>query len=107
MSLQLSLKQITAECGVAKMKMTTSKSLAMVLSQKGVDCPLCIRDEWMRRVLFTNEQRGEREMNRCIVAAATVMQPLYQTVVGKSHSKGLRVELLLIHIERSQLRGFK
>ncbi|PWA22447.1 hypothetical protein CCH79_00015423, partial [Gambusia affinis] len=66
-------------------------------------------------ILFTNEGRKEREIDRHIGAAFTVKQVLYRSVKVSGLSlryrvrssvirEGLRVEPLLLHIERSHLR---
>ncbi|XP_049899777.1 uncharacterized protein LOC126389867 [Epinephelus moara] len=156
------------------MRISTSKSEAMVLSRKRVDCPLQVKGEVLRQVeefkylgiLFTSEGRMEREIDRRIGAASAVMQALIRSVVVKRElsqkaklsiyrsiyapiltyghelwvvtermrsrvqaaemsflrraaglsfrdrvrssdiREGLRVEPLLLHIERSQLRWF-
>ncbi|MDF4285589.1 reverse transcriptase domain-containing protein, partial [Vibrio parahaemolyticus] len=63
--LQLSLGRFAAECEAAGMRISTSKSEAMVLSRKRVDCPLQVRGEVLPQVeefkylgiLFTSEGR--------------------------------------------------
>ena len=73
------------------MKISTSKSEAMVLDWKKVACSLQVRGELLPQlekfkylgVLFTSEGRLEREIDRQISAAATVMRSLYQSVVVK------------------------
>ncbi|MDF4304923.1 reverse transcriptase domain-containing protein, partial [Vibrio parahaemolyticus] len=68
--LQLSLRRFIAECEAAGMRISTSKSEAMVLSRKRVDCPLQVRGEVLPQVeefkylgvLFTSEGRMEREI---------------------------------------------
>ena len=50
--LQLSLHRFAAECEAARMKISTSKSEAMVLSQKKVKWLLQVRDEILLQVEF-------------------------------------------------------
>ena len=73
--LQLSLGQFAAECEAAGMKISTSKSEAMVLSRKRVDCPLQVggesflqveefkylrvREKWTRRLTNGLGQRQQ------------------------------------------------
>ena len=73
------------------MRISTSKSEAMVLSRKRVDCPLQVGGESLLQVeefkylgvLFTSEGKMEREIDRQIWAASAVMQTLKQSVVVK------------------------
>ncbi len=73
------------------MKVSTSKSEAMVLCRKKVDCSLWVGSELLPQVeefkylgvLFTSEGRMEREINRRIGAALAVTWALYRTVVVK------------------------
>ncbi|MDF4367610.1 hypothetical protein P3387_26150, partial [Vibrio parahaemolyticus] len=73
------------------MRISTSKSEAMVLSRKRVDCPLQVRGEVLPQVeefkylgiLFTSEGRMEREIDRRIGAASAVMRALNRSVVVK------------------------
>ena len=89
--LQLSLGRFAAECEAAGMKISTSKSEAMVLSRKRVDCPLQVGGESLLQVeefkylgvLFTSEGKMEREIDRRIGAASAVMRALRQSVVDK------------------------
>ena len=89
--LQLSLGRFAAECEAAGMKISTSKSEAMVLSRKRVGCPLRVGEEALPQVeefkylgiLFTSEGRMEREMDRRIGAASAVMRTLNRSVVVK------------------------
>uniref|UniRef100_A0A3B4FLA9 Reverse transcriptase domain-containing protein n=1 Tax=Pundamilia nyererei TaxID=303518 RepID=A0A3B4FLA9_9CICH len=48
--LQLALERFAAECEAAGMRISTSKSEAMVLSQKRVECPLRVGDEFLPQV---------------------------------------------------------
>uniref|UniRef100_A0AAZ1XTU1 C-type lectin domain-containing protein n=1 Tax=Oreochromis aureus TaxID=47969 RepID=A0AAZ1XTU1_OREAU len=76
---------------VVGMRTSTTKSEAMVLSQKRVECSLQVRDESLPQVealkyfgvLFTSDRRRKREIDRRIGAAAAVMQALYRSVVVK------------------------
>ncbi|KAA0706920.1 hypothetical protein E1301_Tti002240 [Triplophysa tibetana] len=73
------------------MRISTSKSEAMVLSRKRVACPLQVGVELLPQVeefkylgvLFTSEGRMEREIDRWIGAASAVMRSLYRSVVVK------------------------
>ena len=74
------------------MRISTSKSEAMVLSRKPMDCPLQVGNESLLQVgnefkylgvLFSSEGTMEREMGRRIGAAGAVLQSLYRTVVRK------------------------
>ncbi|XP_058616632.1 uncharacterized protein LOC131530397 [Onychostoma macrolepis] len=71
-----------AECEAAGMRISTSKSEAMVLSRKKVACPLQVGGEFLG-VLFTSEGRMEREIDRQIGAASVVMRWMYRSVVVK------------------------
>ena len=89
--LQHSLDRFAAECEAAGMRISTSKSEAMVLSRKQVDCPLRVGNASLPQVkefkylgvLFASEGTMEREMGRRIGAAGAVLQSLYRTVVTK------------------------
>ncbi|KAL1282365.1 hypothetical protein QQF64_001168 [Cirrhinus molitorella] len=73
------------------MKISTSKSKAMVLDRKKVACPLQVGGEFLVQVedfkylgvLFTSEGRLEREIDRRIGAAAAAMRFMYWSVVVK------------------------
>ena len=73
------------------MKIIVSKSEAMVLSRKPVDCTVRVGNEALPQVkefkylgvLFTSEGRAEKEISRRIGAAGAVLQSLYRTVVTK------------------------
>ncbi|KAI3366505.1 hypothetical protein L3Q82_000635 [Scortum barcoo] len=75
----------------AGMRISTSKSEARVLDRKRVACPLRVGGEVLPQmeefkylgVLFTSEGKMEREIDRRIGAASTVMQSVYRTVVVK------------------------
>ena len=89
--LQCALGRFAAECEAAGMKISSSKSEAMVLDRKKVACPLQVGGVSLPQVeefkylgvLFTSEGRMEREIDRRIGAASAVMQSLYRTVVVK------------------------
>ncbi len=89
--LQHVLGRFAAECEAAGMRISTSKSEAMVLDRKKVACPLRVGGELLPQVeefkylgvLFTSEGRMEREIDRRIGAAAAVMWSLYRSVVVK------------------------
>ncbi|KAI3363611.1 hypothetical protein L3Q82_001243 [Scortum barcoo] len=80
--LQPSVKQ-------AGMRISTSKSEAMVLDRKRVACPLRVGGEVLPQVeeylgvLFTSEGKMEREIDRRIGAESAVMRSVYRTVVVK------------------------
>ncbi|TWW62296.1 hypothetical protein D4764_04G0009430 [Takifugu flavidus] len=73
------------------MKISTSKSEAMVLNRKKVECLLRVKEEILPQVeefkylgvLFTSEGRMEREIDRRIGAASAVMRTLHRSVVVK------------------------
>ncbi|TWW62402.1 hypothetical protein D4764_04G0010490 [Takifugu flavidus] len=89
--LQLSLDRFAAACEAAGMRISTSKSEAMVLDRKKVECLLRVKEEILPQVeefkylgvLFTSEGRMEREVDRRIGAASTVMRTLHRSVVVK------------------------
>ncbi|KAI3377171.1 hypothetical protein L3Q82_009083 [Scortum barcoo] len=85
------LERFAAECEAAGMRISTSKSEAMVLDRKRVVCPLWVSGEVLPQVeefkylgvLFTSEGKMEREIDRRIGAASAVMRLVYRTVVVK------------------------
>ncbi|TWW73592.1 R2DM Retrovirus-related Pol polyprotein from type II retrotransposable element [Takifugu flavidus] len=89
--LQLSLDRFAAACEAAGMRISTSKSEAMVLDRKKVECLLRVKEEILPQVeefkylgvLFTSEGRMRREIDRRIVAASTIMRTLHRSVVVK------------------------
>ncbi|KAI3377606.1 hypothetical protein L3Q82_008432 [Scortum barcoo] len=103
--LQLSLGRFAAECEAAGMRISTSKSEAMVLSRERVDCPLRVGEEFLAqveefgwrklsvtpdvlratylRVLFTSEGKMEQEMDRGTGAASAVLRTLMLSIVVK------------------------
>ncbi|KAI3353681.1 hypothetical protein L3Q82_004834 [Scortum barcoo] len=80
--LQHVLERFAAECEAAGMRISTSKSEAMVLDRKRVACPLRVCGEVLPQVeefkylgvLFTSEGKMEREIDRRIGAASAVMR---------------------------------
>ncbi|KAK3537553.1 hypothetical protein QTP70_013786 [Hemibagrus guttatus] len=80
-----------AECEAAGMRVSTSKSEAMVLDRKKVACTLQVGGELLPQVeefkylgfLFMSEGRMDCEIDRWIGAAAAVMRSMYRSVVLK------------------------
>ncbi|KAK3518725.1 hypothetical protein QTP70_008916 [Hemibagrus guttatus] len=91
LDLQHALGRFAAECEAAGMRVSTSKSEAMVLDRKKVACTLQVGGEFLPQVeefkylgvLFTSEGRMDREIDRRIGAAAAVMRSMYRSVVVK------------------------
>ncbi|KAK3537698.1 hypothetical protein QTP70_017904 [Hemibagrus guttatus] len=91
LDLQHALGRFAAECEAAGMRVSTSKSEAMVLDWKKVACTLQVGGEVLPQVeefkylgvLFTSEGRMDREIDRRIGAAAAVMRSMYRFVVVK------------------------
>ncbi|KAK3569628.1 hypothetical protein QTP86_002584 [Hemibagrus guttatus] len=91
LDLQHALGHFAAECVAAGMRVSTSKSEAMVLDRKKVACTLQVGGELLPqveefkylRVLFTSEGRMDREIDRWIGAVAAVMRSMYRSVVVK------------------------
>ncbi len=89
--LQHALGRFSAECEAVGMRISASKSEAMVLSRKRVACPLQVGGVLLPQVeefkylgvLFTSEGRMEREIDRRIGAASAVMRSMYRSVVVK------------------------
>ena len=89
--LQHELGRFAAECEAVGMRVSTSKSEAMVLCRKPVDCPLRVGGELLPQVwefkyhgvLFTSEGRMEREKDRQFGAASAMMRALCRAVVVK------------------------
>ncbi|KAK3566125.1 hypothetical protein QTP86_026019 [Hemibagrus guttatus] len=85
----LALGRFAAECEAAGMRVSTSKSEAMVLNRKKVACTLQVRGEFLPQVeefkylgvLFMSEGRMDREIDRWIGAAAAVVRSMYRSVV--------------------------
>ncbi|KAK3538434.1 hypothetical protein QTP86_002334, partial [Hemibagrus guttatus] len=90
LDLQHALGCFAAECEAAGMRVSTSKSEAMVLDWKNVACTLQVggvlpqveefKYLW---VFFMSEGRMDREIDRRIGAAAAVMRSMYRSVVVK------------------------
>ncbi|KAK3523213.1 hypothetical protein QTP86_022937 [Hemibagrus guttatus] len=91
LDLQHALGRFAAECEATGMRVSTSKSEAMVLDRKKVACTLQVGGEVLPQVeqfkylgvLFTSEGRMDREIDRRIGAAAAVMWSMYRSVVVK------------------------
>ncbi|KAK3562899.1 hypothetical protein QTP86_011137 [Hemibagrus guttatus] len=91
LDLQHALGCFAAECEAAEMRVSTSKSEAMVFDRKKVACTLQIGGELLPQVeefkylgvLFTSEGRMDFEIDRRIGATAAVMRPMYRSVVVK------------------------
>ncbi len=89
--LQHALGRIAAEFDAAGMRISTSKSEAMVLSRKKVACPLQVGGVSLSQVeefkylgvLFTSEGRMEWETDRWIGAASAVIWSMNRSVVVK------------------------
>ncbi|KAK3522454.1 hypothetical protein QTP86_011000 [Hemibagrus guttatus] len=103
LDLQHALGRFAAECEAAGMRVSTSKSEAMVLDRKKVGCTLQVGREFLPQVeefkylgvLFTSEGRMDREIDRRIGAAVAVMRSMYRSVVVKKELS--RKAKLLIH----------
>ncbi|XP_055016887.1 AP-5 complex subunit sigma-1 isoform X2 [Boleophthalmus pectinirostris] len=99
--LQCAMGRFAAECEEAGMKISSSKSEAMVLNRKKVACPLRVGGESLPQVeefkylgvLFTSEGRMEREIDRWIGAASAVMWSLYRTVVKRELSRKAKLSI--------------
>ncbi|KAK3525229.1 hypothetical protein QTP86_024952 [Hemibagrus guttatus] len=91
LDLQHALGHFAAECEAAGMRVSTSKSKAMVLDRKKMACTLQVGGKVLPQVeefkylgvLFTSEERMDREIDRRIGAAAAVMRSMYRSVVVK------------------------
>ncbi|KAK3557275.1 hypothetical protein QTP70_026276 [Hemibagrus guttatus] len=91
LDLQHALGHFAAECEAAGMRVSTSKSEAMVLDRKKVVCTLQVGGEVLPQVeefkylgvLFMIEGRMDLEIDRRIAAAAAVMRSMYRSVVVK------------------------
>ncbi|KAK3541273.1 hypothetical protein QTP86_019410, partial [Hemibagrus guttatus] len=81
----------SSECEAAGMRVSTSKSEAMLLDQKKVACTLQVGGELLPQVeefkylgvLFTSEGRMDHEIDRRIGAVAAVMQSMYRSALVK------------------------
>ncbi|KAK3508878.1 hypothetical protein QTP70_012511 [Hemibagrus guttatus] len=102
LDLQHALGRFAAECEAAGMRVSTSKSEAMVLDWKKVACTLQVGGEVLPQVeefkylgvLFTSEGRMDREIDRWIGAAAAVMQSMYRSVVVKKVYQSIYIPTL-------------
>ncbi|KAK3544200.1 hypothetical protein QTP86_008347 [Hemibagrus guttatus] len=85
LDLQHALGRFAAECEAAGMRVSTSKSEAMVLDRKKVGGEFLPQVEEFKYlwVLFMSEGRMDREIDRRIGAAAAVMRSMYRSVVVK------------------------
>ncbi|KAK3555124.1 hypothetical protein QTP86_010013 [Hemibagrus guttatus] len=89
--LQHALGHFAAECEAAGMRISTSKSEAMVLDRKKVACTLQVGGEFLPQVeefkylgvLFMSEGRMDLEIDRRIGESAAVMRSMYRSVVVK------------------------
>ncbi|TWW64123.1 hypothetical protein D4764_03G0011310 [Takifugu flavidus] len=91
--LQLSLDRFAAACEAAGMKISTSKSEAMVLGKRE-DFLTKVEEFKYLGVLFTSEGRMEQEIDRRISAASAVMQTLHRSIVVKrAEPKGEALDL--------------
>ena len=99
--LQHSLDRMAAECEAAGMRISTSKSEAMTLSRKPMDCLLRVGNESLAqvkefkylRVLFASEGTMEREMEWSIGVA---LHSLYRTAHEKSAEPQGKAHNLLV-----------
>ncbi|TWW64621.1 hypothetical protein D4764_22G0002680 [Takifugu flavidus] len=99
------------------MKISTSKSEAMVLNRKKVECLLRVKEEILPQVeefkylgvLFTSERRVEREIDRRIRSGGEIYWSIfvptltYDRVRSSAIREELGVESLLLRVERSQM----
>ncbi|KAK3547403.1 hypothetical protein QTP86_018910, partial [Hemibagrus guttatus] len=89
LDLQHALGRFAAECEAAGMRVSTSKSEAMVLDWEKVACTLQVGGEFLPQVgefkyLVMSEGRMDREIDRRIGAVAAVMRSMYRFVVVKN-----------------------
>ncbi|TWW66924.1 hypothetical protein D4764_20G0009560 [Takifugu flavidus] len=83
------------------MKISTSKSKAMVLNRKKVECLLQVKEEILPQVeefkylgvLFLSEGRMEQEIDRRIGAASAVMRTLHHIVVKRELSQKAKLSI--------------
>ncbi|KAK3514114.1 hypothetical protein QTP70_005118 [Hemibagrus guttatus] len=91
LDLQHALGRFAAECEAAGMRISTSKSEAMVPDRKKVACTLQVGGEFLHQVeefkylgvLFMSEGRMDCEIDRWIGAAAAVLPAMCWSVVVK------------------------
>lgn len=79
---QLSLKQLATECEAAERRIT-SKSEAMVLSRKRVQCSGKSCPRWRSSIYLGVGSQIDREFDRWIGAASSVTRMIKQSVVVK------------------------
>ncbi|XP_058251558.1 uncharacterized protein LOC131356504 [Hemibagrus wyckioides] len=103
--LEHTLGWFAASCESAGMRISTSKSMAMVLDRKKVVCPLHVGWVFLPQVeefkylgvLFTSQGRMEWEIDRWVGAAAAAMQSVYRSVVlNKELSLGSTLSLPIL-----------
>ncbi|KAI3370614.1 hypothetical protein L3Q82_007190 [Scortum barcoo] len=83
-------RRFAAKCEAAGMRISTSKSEAMVLDRKR---KLEVEEFKYLRVLFMSEGKMEHEIDRQIGAASTVMWLVYRTLVVVKKSKDEALDL--------------
>ncbi|KAK3520782.1 hypothetical protein QTP70_032353 [Hemibagrus guttatus] len=99
--LQHALGHFAAECEAVGMRVSTSKSEAMVLDRKKLACTLQVGEELLSQVeefkylgvLFTSEGRMDRETDRWIGAPAAVIRSMYRSVVVKELSQKAKLSI--------------
>ncbi len=99
--LRHALGRFATECEAAGMRISTSKSEAMVLSRKKVACSLQVGEVFLPQVeefkylgvLFTRDGMMEREIDRRIGAASAVMWSMYRSVVVKELSRKAKLSI--------------
>ncbi|TWW57364.1 hypothetical protein D4764_07G0000830 [Takifugu flavidus] len=79
--LQRSLDRFAAACEAAGIKISTSKSEAMVLNRKKEEILPQVEEFKYSGCLFTSEGRMEQEIDRRIGAASAVMRTLHWSIV--------------------------
>jgi len=95
--LQRALDRFAAECELAEMRVSTSKTEVMVLSRRPLSCTLHVSGVPLRQVkefkylgvLFTTDGMQDSELDRRINQASCILRELWTTVVGNSR---LRLE---------------
>ncbi len=99
--LQYALGWFAAKCEAVGMKVSTSKTEAMVLCRKKANCSLWFGSELLLQteefkylwVLFTSEGRMKRELDRQIGAASAVMQALHRIILKKKLSRKVKLSI--------------
>ena len=90
-SLQLMLERFETECSDACMRISTSKTNAMVVSRATSQCNLLVEGVALKQVekfkylgyTFTSDGRAETEFDSRIGKASGVLRELYRTIVAK------------------------